>query len=152
MDVVLRAAAIYIVLLILLRLTTRRIMRSATPLDMAVIFLFGGLGVQPILGEDRSITSALLAAFTIASLHIGVSLAKPMFPILGSITEGTPVIVFTDGAFDKRRLRQLRVQEGDVIAEMRQNGVRTPEEVERVVVEHNGAITVLKRQGQAAND
>ena len=36
MGIVLRTALMYLVVLILLRITTRRIMRSATPLDMVV--------------------------------------------------------------------------------------------------------------------
>jgi uncharacterized membrane protein YcaP (DUF421 family) len=145
MDVILRAAVVYLCLLILLRITTRKIMRSATPLDMSVIFLFGGLGVQPILGEDRSLTSALLAAFTIAGLHMLISALKPKVPLIGWISEGTPVIVFENGRFNTARLRRLRVEDKDVIAEMRQNGHRSLDEVEKVVVEHNGGISIIAK-------
>ena len=41
MDIVLRTAFMYVFILVVLRVTTRRILRSATPLDLVVIFLLG---------------------------------------------------------------------------------------------------------------
>ena len=96
MGIVLRTALMYLVVLILLRITTRRIMRSATPLDMVVIFFFGGVATPPILGDDRSITGALVAACTLAGLHTLLSYLKRVWPVIGMITEGNPVVVFSN--------------------------------------------------------
>ena len=147
MDTIVRAAIMYVVVLIILRVTTRRIMRSATPLDLAVIFLFGGMAVQPILADDRSMTGALLAIGTVAVLHLGISALKLRWPVIGRITDGTPVIVYANGNWDHVQMRKMRVQRHDVLAEMRQNGIRSLDEVETVVVEHNGGLTVMKMPG-----
>ena len=109
MDIVLRATLMYLVVLVLLRLTTQRIMRSATPLDMVVIFFFGGMAVPPILGDDRSITGALLALCTIASLHTCLSHLKRLWPAVGMITEGNPVVIFSNGTWDDAQMRRRRV-------------------------------------------
>lgn len=60
MDIVLRVALLYVVVLFTLRLTTRKIMRTSTPLDMVVIFLVGGMAVQAALAGDQSVTGAAL--------------------------------------------------------------------------------------------
>ncbi|MGY2050466.1 DUF421 domain-containing protein [Methylobacterium sp. JK268] len=146
MTIVLTAALMYGVVLILLRVTTRRIMRSATPLDMAVVFLFGGMAVQPVLGQDRSITAALLAMATVAGLHLAVSRLKLIWPALGMVAEGTPVVVYADGVWDRKQMRRLRVDERDVRAEMRQNGIRSFDDVQSAIVEHTGGITVVSRR------
>lgn len=145
MDTILRAALMYLVVLIILRVTTRRIMRSATPLDLSVIFLFGGMAVQPILGEDRSITGALLAIGTVAVLHTGISSLKLRWPTLARITDGTPVIIYTKGSWDLEQMRKMRVQEQDVLAEARLSGLRSLDEAESVIVEHNGGITIMRK-------
>ena len=146
MGIVLRATLLYLVVLILLRITTMRIMRSATPLDMAVIFLFGGIAVPPILGDDRSITGALLAAATLAGLHTTLTHAKRLWPTVGMITEGNPVVVFSNSTWDEAQMRRLRVDPRDVMAEMRQKGLLHLNEVQSAIVEHNGAITIVPRQ------
>ncbi len=146
MDIVLRAALMYLVVLILLRITTMRIMRSATPLDMAVIFFFGGIAVPPILGDDRSITGALLAAATLAGLHTALTHLKRVWPTVGMVTEGNPVVVFSNGEWDDAMMRSKRVDPRDVMAEVRQKGLHHLSEVQSAIVEHNGAITIVPRQ------
>jgi len=49
MDIVLRVAVLYLVVLFTLRMTTRKTMRSSTPLDLVVIFLIGGMATTSIL-------------------------------------------------------------------------------------------------------
>jgi uncharacterized membrane protein YcaP (DUF421 family) len=144
MDIVLRAALIYVFVLIMLRITTRKIMRSATPLEMCVIFLFGGFAVAPVLGGDRSVTGAVIAVSTIAFLHITISTLELFWPALGRITKGTPVIIYADGKWDTPEMQMLRVQRNDAMAEMRQQGIKSLDEVEAVIVEHNGGITIVR--------
>jgi uncharacterized membrane protein YcaP (DUF421 family) len=145
MRIVLTAAVMYLVILIMLRVTTRRIMRSATTLDMAVVFLFGGMAVQPILGQDRSVTGALLSVCTVAGLHLALSRLKLVWPVVGMVTEGTPVVVYANGIWDRKQMRRLRVDERDVRSEMRQNGIKRFGEVQSVIVEHTGGITVVPK-------
>jgi uncharacterized membrane protein YcaP (DUF421 family) len=148
MDTILRAALMYLFVLIVLRVTTRRLMRSATPLDMAIVFLIGGLGIQPVLGEDRSITGAMLAVATISSLHIALSRLRHWAPTIGKVAEGTPVMIYANGAWDLTEMGRLRVQQRDVVAEMRQQGIREVADVHCVIVEHNGGITILPKPPQ----
>ncbi len=123
-------------------------MRSATPLDVAIIILFGGFATQPVLGQDRSLTNDFLVICAVARLHILISALKEIFSVLGSITEGTPVTVYR-GKFDRLRLRQFRVQEKDVISEVHISGVRDMAKVEYVVVEHNGGSAIITREEKA---
>ena len=146
MEIVFRAALMYLIVLILLRLTTQRIMRSATPLDMVVIFFFGGMAVPPILGDDRSITGAVLALCTIAGLHMVLSHLKRIWPTIGMVTEGNPVVIYSNGTWDDEQMRRRRVDARDVMAEMRQQGITNLVDVQSAIVEHTGAITVVPKK------
>ena len=61
------------------------------------------------------------------------------------ISEGTPVIIYSNGAWARDKMKRLRVQEQDVYAEMRQHGHKTIDEVETAVIEHNGGLTILPK-------
>lgn len=143
--VVIRALVVYFVLLILLRVTTRRVSRSMTPLDMVILFLFGGLSAQAILGDDHSMTSAFLAVGTIAGAHILISVAKVRWPLVGMISEGTPVVVYDDDRWLEDKLRHLRIYKSDVLAEVRQQGLSNLENVRCVIVEPTGGISVVRK-------
>lgn len=143
MDIIFRTTAIYLFILIVLRVTTRRILRSATPLDLVVVFLFGGFTLPALLNQDMSLTAAALGMSTVAGLHFGLSRLRMRWPPIGSITEGTAIVIFDDGVFDDHQMRRSRITKQDVAAEMRQRGLASLDEVRRIVVEHNGAISVL---------
>ena len=76
MEIVLRVALMYLVVLFTLRMTTRKVMRTSTPLDMVVIFLVGGMAVQAALAGDQSITGVVLGISTVAAMHMLISFGK----------------------------------------------------------------------------
>ena len=113
---------------------------------MAVIFFFGGIAIPPILGDDRSLTGALLALCTIAGLHAALSRLKLIWPMLGMVTEGNPVVIYANGTWDDDQMRRLRVDPRDVMAKMRQQGIASFSEVQSAIVEHTGGITVVPKR------
>jgi uncharacterized membrane protein YcaP (DUF421 family) len=145
MDTVVRTVIVYFLLLFILRATTRRVLRSATPMDLVLVFVFGGVGVQAILGEDRSLTAMLLSLGTFSLLHVGISAAKRRWPAIGLYTEGAPVVIYRNGEWDEKALRMLHIAQRDVLTEVRQNGNRGMDEIEIVVAEHNGGISLIQK-------
>jgi uncharacterized membrane protein YcaP (DUF421 family) len=135
----------YVFILFVLRVTTRRILRSATPLDLVVIFLFGGLSVPSVLANDTSLTGAILGMATVAGIHFTLSRLRTWWPIIGMLTEGTAVRIYASDGFDENQMIRSRITRQDVEAEMRDSGVTRLEDVERIIVEHNGGITVLRK-------
>ena len=89
MSTILNAALMYWVLLFALRLVGRRGPNMMTPFEMIVIFLLGGLAIQAIVGEDRSLTNALLGIMTVVLMHVLVSTLKGRYPAFGKVVDGT---------------------------------------------------------------
>lgn len=143
MGIVLRVTLVYLVVLVLLRLTTRRILRSATPLDLVVIFLFGGLAMPAVLDSDMSLTGAFLGMSTVSALHFGLSRLRMRWPIVGMLTEGTSVVLYENG-FDDNQMSRSRITRQDIEAQMRDSGIRDISQIERIVVEHNGGISIVR--------
>ena len=129
----------------MLRVTTRRILRSATSLDLVVIFLLGGFAMPSILNGDQSLTGAVLGMSTVAGLHFALSRLRTLWPFIGQITEGTAVSIYARQGFDENQMLRARLTMQDIVAEMRQSGLSDLGEVEAIIVEHNGAITVMPR-------
>ena len=82
---------------------------------------------------------------TVAGMHFALSRLRMRFPIVGMITEGTSVQIFAPSGFDENQMARSRVTMQDVVSEMRQQGVRDLEEIDAIIIEHNGAISVLPR-------
>lgn len=146
MVTIVNAAIIYWVLLFALRLVARRSPNMMTPFEIILLFLMGGMGMQAIVGNDHSLTNAVLGIATVVMMHVLVASLKGWSERFGRIVDGTPVIVFGKGQWQREKMWRLRIHEQDVMAAARGQGVERLEQIKYVVVERNGGISVLKQE------
>src|SRR4051794_8319926 len=97
MDTIIRALVAYIALLMLIRITSRRAAGPATPFQLILIFLFGGMTIQAVVSDDRSLTNALLGVMTIAWAHLTVARLKTTYPAVGRVIDGVTVLLVENG-------------------------------------------------------
>jgi uncharacterized membrane protein YcaP (DUF421 family) len=143
MDVILRATLMYWVLVFALRLLGRRAVSQLSAFELIVIFLLGGLTVQSIVADDRSVVSAITGVFTVAINHSIASALKERYVGLRKLLEGTPIVVVENGKIHENRLKGLRMLEEDVLAAVRRAGSKSLDQVRLAVVERDGNISVF---------
>jgi uncharacterized membrane protein YcaP (DUF421 family) len=76
MDAVLRAVVIYFVLLILFRIAGRRTLSEMTMFDFVLALIIGEATQQALVGQDFSVTNAVLVVTTLLFLDITMSQGK----------------------------------------------------------------------------
>ena len=152
MDSVLRALGVYVALLLLLRLTGRRTLKEMTTFDLALLLIISEATQQAMLGDDFSITNAVLVIVTLLLTDIGLSLLKAWSPRLARVLEGVPTLLVAHGRPLPGRLERARLDEEDVLAAARElQGLDRMEQIRFAVLETNGAITIVpERADQAA--
>jgi uncharacterized membrane protein YcaP (DUF421 family) len=146
MVTIVNAAIIYWVLLFAFRLVGRRGPNMMTPFEIILLFMLGGMGMTAIIGNDHSLTNALLGIGTVVMMHVLVASLKGWSERFSRVVDGTPVIVFGNGQWQREHMRQLRVHAQDVMAAARSQGIERLEQIKYAVVERNGSISVVKRQ------
>jgi uncharacterized membrane protein YcaP (DUF421 family) len=144
MSIVLRAAAVYVALLFSVRIIGRRTLSMMAPFDLVLLFLLGGVGVGAVAADDHSLAGAVSAICTIGLLHVLTSWAKMRFPRIGLIVDGTPVVIFERGQWHTDRMRALRLTEQDVMAAVRQRGLRRLEQVRYAIAERDGKVAIVQ--------
>src|SRR5438270_1327927 len=115
MDIVLRAAVVFVFLLILMRVIGRRELSSLQPFDLILIIVVGDAVQQGLTQDDYSLTGALLAVGTIAMLQVFVSWVGFRFPRTRPVLEGTPIIVVQDGEVIERNLTRERLSVDEIL-------------------------------------
>jgi uncharacterized membrane protein YcaP (DUF421 family) len=146
MDTILRAIVAYLVLLLLIRITSRRAAGPATPFQLILIFLFGGMTIQAVVSDDRSLTNALLAVMTISWTHVTIARLKTRFPAMGRIVDGVPIVLVENGEWHHDRLGQLSLHDADVIASARMHGIMRRDAIRHAVFERNGDIAIFPKE------
>jgi uncharacterized membrane protein YcaP (DUF421 family) len=146
MATLLRAIAGYFVLLLVVRVLSRRAGSQITPFDFVLIFLIGGTIILSTVGNDRSVTNCTCAVLAVGLIHTLLSWAKTKSPHIGRILDGTPLVVIRKGEWQQEVIDRMRLRFEDVEVAARQAGMRKVEEVEYAVLERNGRISVFARK------
>jgi uncharacterized membrane protein YcaP (DUF421 family) len=144
MTTVISAAAAYWILLFAVRVIGRRVASQMAPFDLVILFLLAGTAITAVLGSDRSITGALSVIFTIGLMHILASYLKARFDWFGRIVDGTPVVLYERGRWHHGRMTALRIQKQDVMAAVRQRGLRRLDQVRYAVCERDGKVSIVQ--------
>ena len=144
-EFVLRAAAVYVVLLVLIRLSGKRTMGQFTPFDMLLIVLLGTSVQNSLVGEDTSLGGGLLLAAVLIAFNWIVALVTSRSQRAERLVEGVPVVLARDGQLFRSVLRREMVSEDDFDEALRQNGEMTLTDVRIALLETNGMISVVRR-------
>ena len=150
MDAVLRALAIYAFLMLVFRATGKRSLSQITTFDFVLLLIIGEATQQALLGDDFSITTALLVVTTIVLVDILLSLLQRKFPQLGPALEDVPLILVDNGKIIRRHLDKSRITEDDILESAREKqGLERMDQVKFAVLERTGSISIIPRSDSA---
>lgn len=143
MDIVLRVAVLYLILMVLLRISGRRALSELTGFDLILLLIVAEATDNALLG-NFSFTQALLIIITLFTIDIGLSLWKQRNKRVEKWLEGTPVIVVERGTCLRDRMRRIRISEEEVLEVAREeHGLLELEKIRYAVVEASGKISII---------
>jgi uncharacterized membrane protein YcaP (DUF421 family) len=147
METVLRAAAIYVVLLVIFRVAGRRTLGQMTTFDFVLLLIISEATQNALVGDDSSVTTATLAILTLVGLDIGSSLLKRDFRLFDKVVDGVPTILVENGRALSDRLSRARLSEDDVLEAARSaQGLERLDQIKYAVLEVNGGITIIPKR------
>jgi len=142
---VFRAVFGYLFLIFMVRVVGRRPGKQITPFEFILIFFLGGLTLTGIVGDEVSLTSAFCQIVTIACCHYTIVWLRSRSPRIARVFDGTPLILLGDGQWRTRTMQQMRIQESDLMAMVRDQGMKTIGDVDAGVLERNGEISLIPK-------
>jgi len=145
MDIVIRAAVAFLVILLLTRIVGRRELNTLEPFDLILLVTIGDLVQQGVTQNDFSVTGMMLVGSTVALLTVAISYTNFRFPRLRPILEGEPVILIEDGNVIERNLKRHRLTQQEVAAEARYQQIDSFEKVRWAVLETSGKISFITK-------
>ena len=141
MEVVVRAAAVYVFLWIVTRALGRSTLGELSTFQLLMYVVMGDLIQQGVTQQDYSVTGAVLAISTFAVITSGLGYANRRWRSVRPITHGTAVRLIRDGELDLDALAAEHLSVDDLFAAARENGVRKISDVEVAVLEADGKIS-----------
>jgi uncharacterized membrane protein YcaP (DUF421 family) len=102
-----------------------------------------------MMGDDHSLTNALCIIATIALTHTFVAWAKHRWPAVGRTVDGTPLVLLEKGKRHSQTMNKMAVQDEDVMAMARDNGLQHLDQRDYAVLERNGEISIIRKSEQS---
>jgi uncharacterized membrane protein YcaP (DUF421 family) len=145
MDIALRGIVLYVFIVLVMRVIGRRELSSMTPFDLVLVIILGDAVQQGLTQDDYSVTGAIIAIATIASLQVFTSYLSFRSRQLRKILEGEPIVLVDRGALVDKNLKRERMTADEVEEEMRQQQIASLDDVEWGILESNGSISFIKK-------
>jgi len=147
MESVLRAAVVYFALLIIMRLAGKRSLAQITTFDFVLLLIIGEATQNALLGQDYSLTNALIVIITLITLDIGLSLLKRRSRRIDKLLDDVPLVIVEDGVALTDRMVKARIDEEDVLAAARHlQGIERLDQIRYAVLERSGGISIIPKQ------
>ena len=147
MDSVVRAAVVYLALLLLFRIVGKRTLAETGVFDFVLLLIIAEATQQAMIDDDNSMTNAFLIIVTLLALNIGFSILKQRSSLVDRLIDDVPVLIVVDGNPLKDRMDRARVDERDILQAARETqGLARLDQIQYAVLERDGSISVVPKQ------
>jgi uncharacterized membrane protein YcaP (DUF421 family) len=140
-------ALAYVALVTVLRISGKRTLSKMNAFDMVVTVALGSTLATIILSKDVALAEGVLALGLLVALQYAVTWSSVRSATVSGLVKSEPTLLFYRGAFLQDQLRRQRVLEAEVLAAVREQGQGSLDEVEAVVLETDGTMSVITSGG-----
>lgn len=143
-QMVARAVAIFVITLVLIRISGRRSFGQRSPFDACTTVLLGAILSRAVVGASPFL-AAVAASAALVAMHRLVALANLRWPAFERLVNGTERELIRDGVRNPHEMRAALISENDLKEAIRKSfGEDSLAKVRRAVLERDGAITIVK--------
>lgn len=145
-EIALRTTAVYLALLVGIRVAGKRELGQMSPFDLVVVLIIANAVQNAMVGADTSLTGGLLAAFVLLLVNWIVGRLRLRYHWLERDIRGNATLLVNDGRFLQDKLRHEGIDAEDVYMAMREHGVDTLAQVKAAILEVDGTISIVPKQ------
>ncbi len=140
-----RGIAVFVIALLLIRISGRRSFGIRTPLDNIIVILLGATLSRAVVAASPFVP-IIISSFIIVLLHRGLGWAISRSDRFSKLMEGNKILLFTDGKFIDAHLKRALLCEEDIMQGIRKSALTDDmSKIDRVYIERNGEISAVKK-------
>jgi uncharacterized membrane protein YcaP (DUF421 family) len=146
----------YFALIVVLRVSGKRTLAKWNAFDFVVTIALGSILATVVISKDVSLAEGVAALLLLIGLQFIITWLSVRCNLIKDLVKSEPTLLLSKGKFIPDSLKSQRVSEAEVRAAIRSAGVAAIEDVEAVVLETDGSLSVVKasagRPGTALED
>lgn len=142
-EIVVRTTAVYLLVLLGMKLLGKKEMGQMNAPDLVMILLLANAVQNAMIGQDSSLIGGLLAAVLLLALNRVLNMITYRSPRLESFFSGTPTLLVHDGEILVPHCKREQVTTADIEMAMREHGLDDLHSVKSAVLESDGSISII---------
>jgi uncharacterized membrane protein YcaP (DUF421 family) len=143
-EIALRTAAIYAVVLLGVRLSGKREVGQMTPFDLTLLLLISNAVQNAMTGADTSLLGGVVAASTLLIMNYLVAELSGGNRRFRKLVQGQPSLLIHDGEISIPHMAKEHVSMDELQRALREHGIASYHDVALAVLEVDGSISCLK--------
>jgi uncharacterized membrane protein YcaP (DUF421 family) len=145
-EIILRVSIIYFFLMLGFRVLGKRELSEFSPFELVTLMIIPEI-VSQALVREAALSRALVGIATLFGLVFLTSLLGYRWKRLGSVIEGHPTLLIHRGKLIAEALHRERLSPEELYGEMRKAGIKHLSQVEVALLENDGKLAFLQREG-----
>jgi uncharacterized membrane protein YcaP (DUF421 family) len=137
-----RSVAVFAIMLVVIRVLGKRTVGNFSAFALLVALMLGEV-VDEIIYADVTFLQGVVSIFVIAGAKYLTSVLS--YVGLDRLLEGKPTVVVRDGVLERSGMRSELMNEKDVMAALRLQGIEDLREVKVATVEVDGLVSVVQQ-------
>jgi len=143
LEIILRGSLMYIALFLMLRFILKRQAGTVGITDLLVITLIADAAQNGMANDYSSISDGILLVGVIIGWSYLIDWLGYRFPRFQRIVHPGPLPLIKDGRMLRRNMRQELITEGELMTQLREQGIEDIRSVRSAFMEGDGRISVI---------
>ncbi len=149
-ELVVRALAVYLFVVILVRLSGKRQLGQMAATEFVAILLISNAVQNSMNGGDNSLGAGLLLATVLVAASWTISWINYRSRTARSVFEGTPSLLIRHGNPIDGNLRRELISHSELKTMLRKQGIHRMADVDSAILESDGTLTVERKEEPGA--
>lgn len=147
-----RTIIFYIIITLLYRFMGKREIGQLGIVDLIVSILIAELAAISIDNRNESIFLSIIPIVVLVLIQIGMSYISLKHAKVRDAFDGTPSIIINRGVVNFKEMVRQRYNLDDLLTQLREQHIRTIEEVDYAILESSGKLSVFQKKDNKFGD
>lgn len=143
---IVRTFTMYIFVVAVLRIMGKRQIGELEASELVVTIIISDIAAMPITNTEASVSVNIIAILTLMVMELILSYLAYKITAVRTILYGRPSTFYKNGKFNQKEMLRQRFNVADIMEELRGNGICTLDDVEYIVMETNGNVSVILKE------
>ena len=142
-EIIFRSTAVYLAVLVGVRLVGRRSLGQRTAVDFVLILIVANAVQNAMIGSDTSLIGGLIAAATLFAFDRLLGNYLRGHKWARSLLEGSPVVLINHGQLIEANLRKEGLSRDDLTVILEEHGIEHLGQVKLAILEMDGSLSIV---------